>query len=291
MKHRGLGRGLSSLLGEETMMSVGEKDAMRLIDLRYLEAGQYQPRKNFDQAALHELASSVREHGIMQPIVVHPLEGERYAIIAGERRFRAAHLAGLEVIPAIEKEISREKVLELALVENVQRENLNAMEEAEGYARLMDEFDYRQEDIAKIVGKSRSHIANLLRLNNLPETIKNYISDNTLSMAHGRLLVGHPMSEDLASIMIEKGLSVRQSESLVKYWGNKESSKKSKSRFPGYNDIEDSQLQELTNVLADKFGMKVSIENDGGQGRVIFHYSNLEQLDAILNKLTTKEIK
>lgn len=290
MKSRGLGRGLSSLLGEEVITSSSKQDGIQLLDLRSLEAGQYQPRKNFDQDALNELASSIKEHGVMQPIIVHPLENSRYAIIAGERRFRASSLAGLDVIPAIVKDITREKVLELALVENIQRENLNAMEEAEGYARLMDEFDYRQEDIAKIVGKSRSHIANLLRLNNLPENIKNFISDNTLSMAHGRLLVGHPMSEDLATIMIEKGLSVRQSERLVKYWSDRETSEK-KQRSPGYNNTLDPELQELTNVLADKFGMKVSIENDGGSGRVIFHYSNLEALDAILIKLTTKEPK
>lgn len=285
MKNRGLGRGLSSLLGEEVVVSVGE-EGIKLIDLRHLEAGKYQPRKNFDQEALHELASSIKEHGVMQPIIVHRLENDRYAIIAGERRFRAAHLAGLDAIPVIIKEITREKILELALVENIQRENLNAMEEAEGYARLMDEFDYRQEDIAKIVGKSRSHIANLLRLNNLPENIKNYISDNTLSMAHGRLLVGHPMSEDLAAIIIEKGLSVRQAESLVKHWSNRDNPSKKRERFPNYNETSDRELQELTKVLADKFGMKISIENDGGSGRVIFHYSNLEQLDSILTKLT-----
>lgn len=284
MKNRGLGRGLSSLLGEDIVVQSNNDNNVMLIDLRSLEAGKYQPRKHFDQESLHDLAASIREHGIMQPIIVHKQDNGCYAIVAGERRFRAAHIAGLNAVPAIIKELSPEAVLELALVENIQRENLNAMEEAEGYARLMDDFGYTQEKISQIIGKSRSHIANLLRLNNLPDIIKDHLSRNILTLGHARLLVGHPMSEDLADIIIEKGLSVRQSEDFVKSWSNRDKVRKSR-RSPEYNNTVDEDLHSLVNMLGEKFGMKVSIESNSDGSKLIFHYNNLEQLDAILSKL------
>lgn len=285
MKNRGLGRGLSSLLGEEMVVQTAGDNSIILMDLRFLEAGKYQPRKNFDQEALNDLAASIREHGVMQPIVVHPLGDGRYAIIAGERRFRAAGIAGLEVIPAIVKDVAKEKVLELALVENIQREDLNVMEEAEGYEQLMNDFGYTQEEIAKLIGKSRSHIANLLRLNSLPEVIKEHLNNKTLTMGHARLLVGNEMSEDLASIMIERSLSVRQAEDLVKNWSDRDKIQKSR-KAQGYSDA-NNDYDTITKPLVAKFGMRVSIEsnNDGGGGRLIFHYSSLQQLDEMLTKL------
>ncbi len=286
MKNRGLGRGLSSLLGEEVIVQTPESgDRVNSIEIRLIEAGKYQPRRNFAQEALQELSESIKRNGVMQPIIVHQTEGNKYAIIAGERRFRAAKLAGLDVIPAIIKESEPEKLLELALVENIQREDLNVMEEAEGYAQLIDEFGYTQEDVSKFIGKSRSHIANLLRLNNLPEMIKIYLSTEVLTMGHARPLVGHPMAEEIAGIIIDKGLNVRQTESLVKNWSDRE--KHRAGRIPQYNESQNDDLVQLVKILSAKFGMKISIESEGGgDGRIIFHFSSLEQLDSILTRLT-----
>ncbi len=284
MKNRGLGRGLSSLLGEDIVVQSNNDNNVMLIELRSLEAGKYQPRKHFEQESLHDLATSIRQHGIMQPIIVHKQDNGRYAIVAGERRFRAAQIAGLSSVPAIIKELSPEAVLELALVENIQRENLNAMEEAEGYARLMDDFGYTQEKIAQLIGKSRSHIANLLRLNHLPDAIKDHVSRNILTMGHARLLVGNPMSKDLADLMIEKGLSVRQAEGLVKQWSNRDKTQRER-RSPDYNSAADEEMRGLMDMLTEKFGMKISIESNSDGSKLIFHYNSLEQLDLILSKL------
>lgn len=284
MKSNGLGRGLSSLLGEITLDD-NASNMVHMIEIRNIEGGKYQPRKHFSNDALNELAESIKRNGVMQPIIVSESENNRYSIIAGERRFKAAKLAGLDVIPAIVNNSSPEKILELALVENIQREDLNVMEEAEGYARLMDEFGYTQEQVAGIIGKSRSHIANLLRLNNLPEIIKIYLNTEALTMGHARTLIGHPMAEELANIIIEKGLNVRQTESLVKNWSDRE--KHRSGKIPQYSDSTDDDLVQLVKVLSSKFGMKIAIESDGvGGGKVIFHFSSLEQLDSILTRLT-----
>lgn len=284
MKSKGLGRGLSSLLGEMTVED-NSTSIVNLIEIRNIECGKYQPRKHFSNDALNELAESIKRNGVMQPIIVSESKNNIYSIIAGERRFRAAKIAGLDVIPAIINDSSPDKILELALVENIQREDLNVIEEAEGYARLMDEFGYTQEQVAGIIGKSRSHIANLLRLNNLPEIIKTYLNTEALTMGHARTLIGHSMAEELANIIIEKGLNVRQTESLVKNWSDRE--KHRSAKMPQYIDSPDDDLVQLVKVLSNKFGMKIAIESDGvGGGKVIFHFSSLEQLDSILTRLT-----
>lgn len=283
MKNRSLGRGLSSLLGETHV--VDADNMVHLIDIRNIECGKYQPRKHFSAESLNELADSINRNGVMQPIMVCLSEDNRYSIIAGERRFRAAKIAGLDVIPAIINDSPPEKILELALVENIQREDLNVMEEAEGYARLMDEFGYTQDDVANIIGKSRSHVANLLRLNHLPDIIKIYLNTGSLSMGHARTLVGHPMAEEIANIIIEKGLNVRQTEALVRNWSDRE--KHRSGKLPQYSDSQDDDLVQLVKVLSSKFGMKIAIESDGsGGGRVVFNFSSLEQLDSILTRLT-----
>lgn len=285
MKNKGLGRGLSSLLGEMNVEN-NNTNIVNLIEIRNIEGGKYQPRKHFSHDSLNELAESIKRNGIMQPIILSESENNRYSIIAGERRFRAAKIAGLDVIPAIINDSSPEKILELALVENIQREDLNVMEEAEGYARLMDEFGYTQEQVANIIGKSRSHIANLLRLNNLPDIIKIYLNNETLTMGHARTLVGHPMAEELANIIIDRGLNVRQTEALVKNWSDREKHR-SGEKIPQYNDSQNDDLVQLVKVLSSKFGMKISIESDGdNSGKIIFHFSSLEQLDSILTRLT-----
>lgn len=285
MKNKGLGRGLSSLLGEMNVEN-NNPNMVNLIEIRNIEGGKYQPRKHFSHDSLKELAESIKRNGIMQPIILSESENNRYSIIAGERRFRAAKLAGLEVIPAIINDYSPEKILELALVENIQREDLNIMEEAEGYARLMDEFGYTQEQVANIIGKSRSHIANLLRLNNLPDIIKIYLNTEALTMGHARTLVGHPMAEEIANIIIDRGLNVRQTEALVKNWSDRENHR-SGEKIPQYNDSQNDDLVQLVKILSNKFGMKISIENEGGNnGKIIFHFSSLEQLDSILTRLT-----
>jgi ParB family chromosome partitioning protein len=283
MKNRSFGKGLASLLGEDFGSTRTDTDSVKELNLSLLEPGRYQPRKNFNPEALSELSESIKRSGVLQPIIVHPLPDGRYAIVAGERRFRAALLANLGSIPAIIKELLPDQILEYALIENIQREDLDVIEEAEGYARLMDEFSYTQEQIGKIVGKSRSHIANLLRLRTLPDSIKTQLASNALTMGHARSLVGHEMAEDIACIVIERGLNVRQTEVLVKNWHKKKGYDKPNVEL-GHTQSDD--LMALVDALSENFGMKITIENTALGGKIMFHFSSLEQLDMILAKLT-----
>ena len=281
---RGLGKGLASLLSDSMPKTEYSKESGVIeMDINLLESGKYQPRKNFDLTALEELSDSIRQNGIIQPIIVHAM-GDKYAIIAGERRWRAAHMAGLDVVPVIMNELSDEKILEISLVENIQREDLNVIEEAEGYLRLVEDFGYTQDKIAKMIGKSRSHIANVLRLNSLPQLIKDEVRDGRITMGHARSLVGHDAAEEIAKIILEKALNVRQTELLVKNWyKNNESGVVKVTKVEMYDD----DLGALVEALSEQFGMKIAIENDHmGSGKVIFYFSSLEQLDSILTKLT-----
>lgn len=280
--NRGLGRGLSELLGEKESASevvLEEKESLARIPTDQLRVGAYQPRKNFDRESLYELAESIKKNGLLQPVVVANTK-EGYTIIAGERRWRACQIVGMKEIPVVVREADDKSMLECALVENVQRKDLNIVEEAEGYLRLMGEFGYTQEEISTIIGKSRSHIANILRLNTLPDSIKAKLLDNKISMGHARALVGHKNAEEIADIIIDKGLNVRQTENMVKNWNKpfQESGKNIRNIDP--------DLEEMMNVLSGKFGMKVTIEQAGTGGRIVFHYYTLEQLDDILTKLT-----
>jgi ParB family transcriptional regulator, chromosome partitioning protein len=276
--NRGLGRGLSSLLGENFSENSQDGDLCHIL-LTSIEPGIYQPRKSFDKDSLYELADSIKKNGLLQPIVVVK-QGQNYVIIAGERRWRASKIAGLHSIPAIVRDIKTNEMLEYALIENIQRENLNIIEEAEGYLRLMGDFGYTQEELSAIVNKSRSHVANILRLNTLPSSIKKKIIDGLLSMGHGRALVGHQNAEEIASLIVEKGLNVRQTEALVRSWNGQLEDSSYK------NSIFDSDFDNIILALSQKFEVKVRIENVGSGGKVTFHYDSLEQLDNLLSKLT-----
>ncbi|MFZ4541498.1 MAG: ParB/RepB/Spo0J family partition protein [Rickettsiales bacterium] len=306
---KGLGRGLSSLMGEAALVEVspsasaqttneqtgqGGQDILRL-PVAQLRAGKYQPRRHFDDAALNELRESIEKHGLMQPIVVRAIANNAYEIIAGERRFRAAKLAKLSQVPVIIREVTDSEALELALIENIQRADLNPLEEAAGYQRLMDEFHYTQEKLAPIVGKSRSHIANLLRLLKLPDSIKSRIDSGELTMGHARAILMSKNPEELAKQIVEIGLSVRQAEERAKgVVAKPETSmpglqglpkqRPSVTRRGGVEKSED--VIQLENMLSESLGLRVSIDARGGQaGEVIIGYDSLTQLDEILRRL------
>ncbi len=284
--NQGLGKGLSALLGE-TLGDVIEseklaEDLMVDLPIESISVGLYQPRKNFTPDSLFELADSITKNGLLQPIIVAK-DGDIYSIIAGERRWRACKLAGFKQIRVIVKDANSKQKLEFALIENIQRQDLNAVEEAEGYLRLMGEFGYTQEELSSILGKSRSHVANIIRINTLPESIKRDLVEGRLSMGHARSLVGHANAIEIAAAIIDKGLNVRQTENLSKSW-NKQPENSGKRPY-GSSVPQDGDLNDLVASLSSKFGMKVTIETVGDGGKVIFHYNTLEQLDDILTKL------
>lgn len=286
-KRKSLGRGLGALLGEDADISLELESgtppqADTMVEVSRLAPGKYQPRTEFDEEALNSLAASIREKGVLQPLLVRRL-GDKYEIIAGERRWRAAKLAGLDKIPVIEKEFTDQEVLEVALVENLLRENLSAIEEAEGLQRLIEEFSHTQEALSQIVGKSRSHIANILRLLSLPERVKTMIKEGKLSASHARALVGLDNAEALAKQIIEKGLSVRQVEDLVAKLkeGRKPETKKTAAK--------DEDLAEIEKDLIKKLGLRIKITpSKQGGGKVVMQYGSVAELDMILNILESK---
>lgn len=286
-KRKSLGRGLGALLGEDADISLELESgtppqADTMVEVSRLAPGKYQPRTEFDEEALNSLAASIREKGVLQPLLVRRL-GDKYEIIAGERRWRAAKLAGLDKIPVIEKEFTDQEVLEVALVENLLRENLSAIEEAEGLQRLIEEFSHTQEALSQIVGKSRSHIANILRLLSLPERVKTMIKEGKLSAGHARALVGLDNAEALAKQIIEKGLSVRQVEDLVAKLkeGRKPETKKTAAK--------DEDLAEIEKDLIKKLGLRIKITpSKQGGGKVVMQYGSIAELDMILNILESK---
>ena len=278
---------MGALLGEDADISLELESgtppqADTMVEVSRLAPGKYQPRTEFDEEALNSLAASIREKGVLQPLLVRRL-GDKYEIIAGERRWRAAKLAGLDKIPVIEKEFTDQEVLEVALVENLLRENLSAIEEAEGLQRLIEEFSHTQEALSQIVGKSRSHIANILRLLSLPESVKNLIKEGKLSAGHARALVGLDNAEALAKQIIEKGLSVRQVEDLVAKLkeGRKPETKKTAAK--------DEDLAEIEKDLIKKLGLRIKITpSKQGGGKVVMQYGSVAELDMILNILESK---
>ncbi len=277
MKHPVLGKGLSTLLQEDTLPVSSSKYVIS-VDLDKVTPGKLQPRKAFNNTKLKELADSIAVNGLLQPIVVSS-ENNEYKIIAGERRYRACKMLGLTQIPVIVKDIEDNVILELALIENIQREELTSIEEAEAYLKLMQDFGYTQEDISNNVGKSRSHIGNLLRLNKLPEIVKNYINEEKLSMGHARCLIGQDDAIELAGKIIANDLSVRQTEDLIKR-------RKQDKVIDSEKEIkQDDDLIILSQALSDKYGVKVVIENSWKGGRISFHYNSLEELDAILMRI------
>ena len=298
---KGLGKGLLALMGEsvtlvETTALVRDQPITHL-PISQLTAGKYQPRRHFDAEALAELADSIEKHGLMQPIVVRALSSTTYEIIAGERRFRAAQLAKLTKVPVIVRDVDDAEALELALIENIQRADLNPLEEAAGYQRLMDEFGYTQEKLAPVVGKSRSHIANLLRLLKLPASIKARIDSGQLTMGHARALLMAKDPETLAQQIVDIGLSVRQAEDLAKgatsleQIANGISATPVPSKHTGTEQTRASKgksedVLQLEAMLAENLGLRVSITTRSGQaGDVIISYDSLMQLDEVLRRL------
>ena len=268
---KGLGRGLSSLIGDSKTKVLKNK-----ISVSSLIRNKYQPRKKFNKDSLDELTSSIKERGIIQPIVVRKSEHEndKYEIIAGERRWLAAQNAGLHEVPIVEVEADDLKSLEFAIVENVQRNDLNPIEEANGYQKLIDEFSYDQYKVAKFIGKSRTHITNCLRLLSLPKEVINLIEEGKLSQGHAKILVSLENAYFLAKKIIDKKLSVRQSENLVRLL-------KSKNKFKIVS--KDSNIRELENTLKDKIGVNVTIKNKkNNSGQIIFEYKDQDQLDHLI---------
>ena len=281
-KRRGLGRGLAALLGEETedYAALDKLRQGKTIPLDLLSPGTQQPRRRFDEDAIAALAQSIREKGILQPILVRRIDGgDRYEIIAGERRWRAAQIVGLHEVPVLIRDLNDSDALEVALIENVQRQDLTSLEEAEGYQRLMDEFSHTQEALAKGVGKSRSHIANTLRLLGLPQKVKTLLDEGELSAGHGRALLNATNPEALAKEVVRKGLNVRQTESLVR-----RQQKKEKPQAP--SAVVDADTRALERDLSTLLGLRVAIRFHGSKGgELIVHYQTLEQLDNVLRRL------
>ena len=269
---KGLGRGLSSLIGEGKVYSSTKANVS---DLR---RNKYQPRKRFDEDSLKELTDSIKSRGIIQPIIVRDSDGDtKYEIIAGERRWLAAQRTGLHEVPIVVVDVDDKKALEFGIVENVQRHDLNAIEEAEGYRRLIDEFSYDQEQVAKFIGKSRSHIANSLRLLALPPEVVEYVKDSRISPGHAKILVGLENCISICKKIILKKLSVRQTENFVRAY--KSSSKQlSKNKDPNIRILEQN--------LMDKIGMNVEIKHKkNNKGSIIFDYKELDQLNRIIESI------
>lgn len=294
----GLGRGLNALLGEMaqevplaepsqasvTAATEPDERSIRLIAIASITPNPDQPRKHFAEAALDELAKSIETRGLVQPIIVRPHEG-KYQIVAGERRWRAAQRAHLHQIPAIIRDFNYAQTLEIALIENIQREDLNAIEEAEAYQKLSEEFAHTAETIGKLVHKSRSHVANLLRLLELPPSVRDLVAEGVLSMGHARALIGVADVEQLAQQVAARGLSVRETERLAraeKSGGQTKPKSSGEGKDPGVR----ADLEALERQLGDLLGLKVKVSHDGKGGHVALHYRTLDQLDMICQRLT-----
>ena len=268
---KGLGRGLSSLIGDEDSKPIKNK-----ISISSIVRNKFQPRNNFDKEKMEELTNSIKERGIIQPIIVRRSsdQNDKYEIIAGERRWQAAQNAGLHEVPAVEIEADNLKSLEFAIVENVQRSDLNPIEEAKGYKKLIDEFNYDQEKVSKFIGKSRVHVTNCLRLLSLPDEVISLIEQNKISQGHAKVLVGLDNSHFLARKIIEKKLSVRQTENLIRTLKN----------YKGKNKrIKNPNLISLESIIEEKTGIKVFIRNKrNNSGQVTFEYKDIDQLNRLI---------
>jgi ParB family chromosome partitioning protein len=285
-RHPGLGRGLSSLLGEvaHEVPASGTAGSIQSLPVSSIEPHPDQPRRHFDEDALEELADSIRTRGVIQPIVVRP-NGHRYQIVAGERRWRAAQRAHLHEVPVVIREFDDTETLEVALIENVQRQDLNAIEEAEGYKRLIEDYGHTQEALGKLVHKSRSHVANLLRLLDLPEKVRAYVAAGDLSMGHARALIPANDPEALAVEVVNRGLSVRDTEKLVRT-GRERRPVQGKLEYKSGN----ADIDALERQLGDLLGLKVKIAHGAAGGTVSLGYSTLDQLDMICQRLSGEKI-
>jgi len=290
-----LGRGLAALIGDvgaETPAHErgGERHrGQKRVPIEFVHANPRNPRRTFVEADLEELAASIRERGVIQPIVVRAARGkpgekpgEAYEIIAGERRWRAAQRAGLHDLPVVIVEVSDAEALELAIVENVQRADLNPIEEAQGYLALMEEFKHSAEDVARIVGKSRPHIANTIRLARLPESVKALVRSGALSAGHARTLVGHADAETIAQDVVARGLSVRELEARMREPAAPAPGATAAKPAP----VKDADTRALEKRLSDTLGLKIAIDHRGEGGSVTIRYSNLDQLDEVVRRLS-----
>ncbi|MDD2326086.1 MAG: ParB/RepB/Spo0J family partition protein [Alphaproteobacteria bacterium] len=298
-----LGRGLSALFGDTDVSYTPRKTAhtsaqgvelaqpanagaggVRSMPIIWLQPGVYQPRHHFDDDAIDELAASIRERGVLQPLMVRPLEGEKdaYEIVCGERRWRASQKAGLHEVPVIVKNLTDREAMEVGLIENIQRQDLSPIEEGEGYHRLIDEFNHTHDNLAQIVGKSRSHIGNMMRLLKLPDSVKQMISAGELSMGHARSVITSKDPEKLAREIVKKGLNVRQAESLAKREaeGLRGKATKGKSAMAA-----DPNLLALERDLSRTLGLKIKIHAQGDMGTLTIHYTDLDQLEDVLKRL------
>lgn len=290
LKKRGLGRGLDALLTTGKPVSATESQVesrqseLQNLPIEWLQPGKYQPRKDMSQDALEELASSIRAQGVIQPIVVRPVGTDRYEIIAGERRWRASQLAGLAEVPCMLKDVPDEAAVAIALIENIQREDLNAMEEAVALQRLLSEFELTHQQVADAVGKSRTTVTNLLRLNQLADEVKTLLEHGDIEMGHARAILALPADQqpDTGRVIAAKQLTVREAESLVRRLLEPAPVKENKTKDP---DVAALELR-----LSERFGAAVSISyNRKGKGELVINYSSLPELDGILHKLGLSE--
>ncbi|MBB4237149.1 ParB/RepB/Spo0J family partition protein [Rhizobium esperanzae] len=283
---RRLGRGLAALIGEMDQPVPVEAErtvsADRMIPIEFVSRNPRNPRRFFDDAELHDLASSIRQHGIVQPIVVRTMDRDRYEIIAGERRWRAAQLAGLIEIPVIIRDVDDKTALEIAIVENVQRADLNALEEALGYEQLIAEYGYTQNDLGEIIGKSRSHVANSLRLLKLPDPVRDLLAAGSLSAGHARALVSTSDPASLARTIVAKGMSVRDAEKLAQ---NNIKAQSEPQQPALRQDQKDSDTLALERTLSDALGLDVSINHKTSGGQIKISYKSLEQLEEVCRLL------
>ena len=287
-KKKGLGKGLAALIGEKESLvndinitnDVSNQNLRQSdeIPIEFLHPNKNQPRKLFDEEKIDELSQSIKQKGLILPILVKKIDENNYQIIAGERRWRASQKAGLHDVPVIIKNLDDKEILEIALIENMQREDLNPIEEAEGIARLQDEFKYTQEELSNILGKSRPQISNTIRLLKLPQKVKEFVQNKTLSAGHARALVGLEDSYAIAQVAIKKNMNVRQLETYISYVKNKRGKKGNKTKDPNILSLEN----EITQML----GLIIKIDHkDSEKGKLEIFYNNLEQLDNLIKKL------
>jgi ParB family transcriptional regulator, chromosome partitioning protein len=282
-----LGRGLAALMGDvEETKSVERARNTRRVPIEFVKPNPRNPRRNFSDVELDELAVSIKERGIIQPIVVRPARGapDTFEIIAGERRWRAAQRAGLHDVPIVAIEATDGEALELAIIENVQRTDLNPLEEATGYLSLADEYGHSHDEIARIVGKSRSHVANTVRLLKLSDNVKAFIYSGKLSAGHARTLIGQPNAEELAEEIVARGLNVRQVEAMARKSGKEQANELKPKR----TSSKDADIVALEKRVSDALGLQVSVDHRGGPGILHVHYRDIDQLDEVLRRLERK---
>ncbi|MEM7619098.1 MAG: ParB/RepB/Spo0J family partition protein [Pseudomonadota bacterium] len=280
-QNKRLGRGLAALIGDSANAGqpIPMEGEQRMVSIEHVKSSPLNPRRDFPQAELEELATSIAEKGLVQPLIVRPLKGlhTTYEIVAGERRWRASQLAGLHTLPVIIRDLNDKELLEVAIIENVQRSDLNPIEEAGGYKELIDEYSYTQEDLSRIIGKSRSHLANTMRLLKLPQTVQDMVRESKLSAGHARALIGQENAEELAEKIMAKGLNVREVEALIQ--GKQDRLVKPKKE-------KDADTRAVEQELSDALGLSVTINPSSGEsGELRIKYRSLEQLEAVRDRL------